>query len=1007
MAFAKGHLITCSTDGTTMIWRSNPNRNLLLYPWFECIQVISESPKTSIISRRSGIPEADKDEDTDYGDDEYEGFENDIGNIHKHSGPPQFRNDPETGTTIYPPLEMSVLENIQSLEALDPAYLTHELQRMGLNAGGTHFEKANRLYLIFKSLPSKQKDDYIRKEKARSLRMQLLEKQEKERKSKADEAASQRKQELRDNIEARMRKRAGALRSIPASQSKSTNQSKNKNLLEDQEYASSNNSKNRSNNNNSNEKLALTSPRGGSLLGGGLVVPTGVGMLVRSDAISFFVGDEKGKITTYIQNNHTSDRFEMLPPAHKIHTLGVNRVLVVPEENLTFSLSYDNSVQCHDAFSGNGYFAIENPCRCMYTALAWDLDHQNLILGDECGNIQVWDLFNDHCLKCMQVCTTGPIVSINVLYNSTHNQPDVNSSASASTTTSMASIATATITSSSNASTTINTTLNVNANFANGVASTLPDVNGTGDNADASNQNSIHDVEAVKVHKVMTSSNNSSSSPNDSHQQSKDMIVISTQDQVQFWHVLRDIGFREFQGHSGPVTALVSVGSKSKKEDVNVFSSSLDNSIRCWDATDMSCLGVLLERGADITSMFHLPESIVLFTGHDNGILKMWNIESGSCLELFHHTNTISGICFAPEQKEKDYLITVAFDKTVAIWDFTRRRAFNPLPEYAMVVSKQELHCVTFNSNDKTIICSGNDCLIHVYDLFIREPVCAPLKGHKDAVTNLKMDGWFLISASDDLSIKVWDMRAKLELCSLNGHEAPIRDILVLPWSGKIVSCAFDGFIIIWDYVHQIIVKQYSQRKQFRCLLFEPSTQLLVAGTEDHCVMNIELPAQLLLSGFEKNSIDLSRIESTFTNDSVTSAPLFTIPSAAAPIGTAAAIVRTDPSEATSISSTTSGFATSAVYIASASSLLTAGTMDMDHEQTVAVDLHDKAEDLNDDDINNIDTNDSAHAIFVKKNSLSIVGIKNQVMYQQQVIAELEKQMQFLKLLQPTSKIFD
>ncbi len=60
-------------------------------------------------------------------------------------------------------------------------------------------------------------------------------------------------------------------------------------------------------------------------------------------------------------------------------------------------------MQVHDALSPTGFFAIENPARCRYTAIAWDLHHQQLFLGDEHGHLQVWNIYTDRCLKSVQM----------------------------------------------------------------------------------------------------------------------------------------------------------------------------------------------------------------------------------------------------------------------------------------------------------------------------------------------------------------------------------------------------------------------------------------------------------------------------------------------------------------------------------------------------------------------------------------------------------------------------
>ena len=47
----------------------------------------------------------------------------------------------------------------------------------------------------------------------------------------------------------------------------------------------------------------------------------------------------------------------------------------------------------------------------------------------------------------------------------------------------------------------------------------------------------------------------------------------------------------------------------------------------------MSCLGVLEERVSEISCMLYLPSSIIIVTGHDEGKMKLWNIDSGTAIK--------------------------------------------------------------------------------------------------------------------------------------------------------------------------------------------------------------------------------------------------------------------------------------------------------------------------------------------------------------------------------------
>ena len=62
------------------------------------------------------------------------------------------------------------------------------------------------------------------------------------------------------------------------------------------------------------------------------------------------------------------------------------------------------------------------------------------------------------------------------------------------------------------------------------------------------------------------------------------------------------------------------------------------------------------------------------------------------------------------------------------------------------------------------------------------------------AVVCLAWDGNAVISGSEDGSVRVWDSVSCLPLHAFTAHESEVvRDLLILPETGFLVTCSFDG----------------------------------------------------------------------------------------------------------------------------------------------------------------------------------------------------------------------
>ena len=69
-------------------------------------------------------------------------------------------------------------------------------------------------------------------------------------------------------------------------------------------------------------------------------------------------------------------------------------------------------------------------------------------------------------------------------------------------------------------------------------------------------------------------------------------------------------------------------------------------------------------------------------------------------------------------------------------------------------------------------------------------------------------------------------------------HTRPLRDLLLVPHYGHLVTCGMDGLVCVWDYVHDSILYKFTYSKEdFRCLAFRPSTGQIFIGTEMNKIM--------------------------------------------------------------------------------------------------------------------------------------------------------------------------
>ena len=93
---------------------------------------------------------------------------------------------------------------------------------------------------------------------------------------------------------------------------------------------------------------------------------------------------------------------------------------------------------------------------------------------------------------------------------------------------------------------------------------------------------------------------------------------------------------------------------------------------------------------------------------------------------------------------------------------------------------------------------ASNDHTVKIWD--IAEARCvATLEGHRDRVYALAvLDAGRLVSASHDRTVKIWDVAAARCVATLEGHSGGVHALAVLD-AGRLASGSSDNTVKIWS----------------------------------------------------------------------------------------------------------------------------------------------------------------------------------------------------------------
>lgn len=275
-----------------------------------------------------------------------------------------------------------------------------------------------------------------------------------------------------------------------------------------------------------------------------------------------------------------------------------------------------------------------------------------------------------------------------------------------------------------------------------------------------------------------------------------------------------------------------------------IATGSMDNTIRLWDANTGAPLGQpLVGHTKWISSLTWEPLHLVkdgetprLGSGSKDGTVKIWDSTRRLCLyTMAGHTNAVSCVKWSGS----DILYSASHDKSIKAWDITAGgKCIQTLKSHAHWVNHLSIstdHVLRKGGFDHTssrgstktdpkelrkkareqyqkvaqlggrvserLVTASDDFTMYLWEpLKSAKPVCR-MTGHQKLVNHVLFspDGRYIVSASFDNSIKIWDGLKGTFIGTFRGHVAPVYQTAWSSDSRLLVSCSKDTTLKVWD----------------------------------------------------------------------------------------------------------------------------------------------------------------------------------------------------------------
>jgi WD40 repeat protein len=264
---------------------------------------------------------------------------------------------------------------------------------------------------------------------------------------------------------------------------------------------------------------------------------------------------------------------------------------------------------------------------------------------------------------------------------------------------------------------------------------------------------------------------------------------------------------RSINLHKGTINCLLKM--KWNFDDHTILSGTDDHKIIIWNYIDAKQINILSGHTNSVkclTQMNWDTDQTTVISGSDDNSIIVWNVKLGSKIKSIQaHADGVITLAQIQWKKNQTTIVSGGSDRYIKLWSINEAKCIGSfLSDNGPIISFVFLPWIDYDGD--LIVSAGlsKDILVHE----IPEGKCvASLKGHSKSINCLLLMKWVLndftlVSASDDLIIKLWNLETTICFRNLKGHKNKINHIEQIKWKiddKTILSCSSDKTIRIWN----------------------------------------------------------------------------------------------------------------------------------------------------------------------------------------------------------------
>ena len=236
-------------------------------------------------------------------------------------------------------------------------------------------------------------------------------------------------------------------------------------------------------------------------------------------------------------------------------------------------------------------------------------------------------------------------------------------------------------------------------------------------------------------------------------------------------------------------------------------SASDDHSVKMWDIGHGDAARTLQGHASFVVCVSFNPQSNLVASGSFDETVRVWDAKSGRCLQsLPAHSDPVTAVEF---NRDGSLIVSCSFDGLCRLWDTGTGQCLKTLIDKASCA----VSFIRFSPNGRFLLVATLDSHVKLWAFRHRGPcICVKtFRGHTNCTfcvayaffSHFPSGAQWVVGASEDGMVYIWDIHSKVVLCTLLEHcaSAAVLSVDVNPGSTAIASCSADagGAVKMWS----------------------------------------------------------------------------------------------------------------------------------------------------------------------------------------------------------------